>query len=178
MKREVLIHKVIITAEAKFDYEEAMELGKLPKNDIKNLIEDYLSLKDSEYQACDVKYFSVKYLDDVGGCLKLFLYKDVRCGMMQNWNLAGICKAQDWCHENETEGLIRHWLKQKTEGIEKEQDWVKVVQIALTTQCEGLPVCKIVGLSKEEEDGIKRGGSERDIDGLSFYRNANEKWYD
>ncbi|MFI3167110.1 MAG: hypothetical protein R3Y32_03230 [Bacillota bacterium] len=125
MKREVLIHKVIITAEAKFDYEEIMELGKLPRNDIKNLIEDYLSLKDSEYQDCDVKYFSVKYLDDVGGCLKLFLYKGERFKSMQMWRLVGISRDKDWNEELEDSGQIRNWLKLKVGKIIDKSDWVK-----------------------------------------------------
>ncbi|MFI3165317.1 MAG: hypothetical protein R3Y45_03465 [Bacillota bacterium] len=129
MKREVLIHKVIITAEARFDYEEVMEIGELPKDDIKNLIEDYLSLKDGEYQDCDVKYFSVKYLDEsVGKYLKLFLYKGERFKSMQMWRLVGICRDKDWNEELEDCGQIRNWHKLQVGKIKDKSDWVKRLQ--------------------------------------------------
>ena len=43
--KENLIHKVHVTSEAKFDYEECMILGIVPKKDIQEVTEDYLYIK-------------------------------------------------------------------------------------------------------------------------------------
>lgn len=57
-----LIHKVHITPEAVFDYEECMELDVAPKKDIKNQIEDYIYKKQHEGQKI-LWYFRIEIYD-------------------------------------------------------------------------------------------------------------------
>ncbi len=161
MKREVLIHKLVITAEAKYDYEEILGLGKLPKTDIKEIIEDYLSFKDEEYQACDVKYFSVKYIpDDTDDVLKLFFYKGIRIGAMQMWKFAGVCKDQDWDIDWDDSGHIRHWLKSKVDDLPKEQDWVKTLEERIANGVQSTTQ-QLMAVKKCARNYIKYGNRDR-----------------
>ena len=130
MKREKLIHKLVITAEAVFDYEEDMKLGKIPRTDIKNLIEDYLAIVDEERSLECVNYLSVKYLSDgVAESLKLFLYKGRRFGKMQIWELRGICEGKDWDKDLESTGVVKNWLGQKVENLARTSDWVEEMHL-------------------------------------------------
>ena len=120
MKTEAVINKVVITAEAEFDYES--EFGqRLPKNEIKQETELYISGSLSRFSGY---YFRIKYLDEATDrMLMLFVYKGVVFGSMQLWEIRGICPAEDWTEELEEDGQIREWLDSKINPTE-ETDWV------------------------------------------------------
>lgn len=120
MKTEAVINKVVITAEAEFDYES--EFGRrLPKKEIKQETEEYISGSLSRFSGY---YFRIKYLDEATDrMLMLFVYKGVVFGSMQMWEIRGICPAEDWTEELEEDGQIREWLDTTINPTE-ETDWV------------------------------------------------------
>lgn len=120
MKTEAVINKVVITAEAEFDYESEFGL-RLPKIDIKRETEEYISGSLSRFSGY---YFRIKYLDEATDrMLMLFVYKGFVLGCMQLWEIRGICPAEDWTEELEEDGQIREWLDSKINPTE-ESDWV------------------------------------------------------
>lgn len=120
MKTEAVINKVVITAEAEFDYES--EFGRrLPKIDIKRETEEYISGSLSRFSGY---YFRIKYLDEATDrMLMLFVFKGVVLGCMQLWEIRGLCPAEDWTEELEDDGQIREWINTKINPTE-ETDWV------------------------------------------------------
>lgn len=120
MKTETVINKVVITAEAEFDYES--EFGcRLPKKEIKQETEEYIGSRLSRFYGY---YFRAKYYDEATDrMLMLFVYKGEVFGSMQMWEIRGICSVEDWSKELEDDGQVRVWLKSKLETAE-ETDWV------------------------------------------------------
>lgn len=120
MKTETVINKVVITAEAEFDYESEFG-GQLPKNEIKQETEEYI---DGHLSRFSGYYFRVKYLDEMTDrMLMLFVYKGDVFGSMQLWEIRGLCPAESWTPELEDDGQIREWLNSKLDQPE-EIDWV------------------------------------------------------
>lgn len=117
---ERVINKVIISDEARFDYEWLIG-GIMPIADIKYETEEYIDNFKSRF---DGYYFRIKYLDEtVDRMIMMFFYKAEKIGMMQMWELAGICLAEDWTEGLEESGQVRVWLKSKIEPTE-DIDWV------------------------------------------------------
>lgn len=116
----VTINKVIITAEAVFDYEEVITLT-MPKADIKNEVEEHLGyLHIGEH----TRTLRIRYLDEVSATpLFLFVQRGQRFGIMQLWSIVGICAAADWDEDLEDDGCIRGWLNTTFDTREK-TDWV------------------------------------------------------
>ncbi len=122
MEKKVSIHKLVVTAEAKFDYEDVLELGKLPKRDIVIEIEEYIRLCPSVTHGW---YFRVKYYDEIADkMLMLFIHKGQRFASMQTWTLDGVCLEEDWNEDLEYDGMISNWYKTKIEDLPAEDDWV------------------------------------------------------
>ncbi len=120
MKTETVINKVVITAEAEFDYESEFD-RRLPKKEIKQETEEYIGGSLSRFNGY---YFRAKYYDEATDrMLMLFVYKGEVFGSMQMWEIRGICPAEDWSKELEDDGQVRVWLKSKLETAE-ETDWV------------------------------------------------------
>ncbi len=123
MDKKVSIHKLVVTAEAKFDYEEVLALGKLQKRDVVIEIEEYIRLCPSVTHGW---YFRVKYYDEnADRMLLLFIYKGKQFANMQLWTLDGVCMAEDWNEDLEYDGIIRNWHKTKVEDLPDEEDWVE-----------------------------------------------------
>lgn len=119
------IHKVHITPEAVFDYEECMELGQLDKYTLKAEIENYINYMTESGRLIYENYFRCNiYNDSSDETLILFIYRDKMFGIMQIWRLEGICKAINYSGHLEDFGTIRMWLKIKTESLVDESDWV------------------------------------------------------
>ena len=113
---ETVINKVLITAEARFDYESEFS-RPLPTADIKRETEEYINNKTVRFYGY---YFRVKYLDETTDrMLMLFVYKAERFGCMQLWEVRGICPAEDWSAELEEDGQIREWLNSKMDTPEE-----------------------------------------------------------
>ena len=120
MTADIVINKIVITEEARFDYECLFGLP-LPTADLKGECEMYIdniSGRNIGY------YIRAKYYDETADeMLMLFFYKGEKIGIMQMWELKGICRADEWSEELEEDGLIRHWLKSSITPKE-ETDWV------------------------------------------------------
>lgn len=170
---ETVINKVLITAEARFDYES--EFGSpLPTADIKRETEEYISVKTVRF---DGYYFRVKYYDEViERMLMLFFYKGERFGCMQMWELSGICPAEDWSEELEEDGQIRRWLKTKVNPKEK-GDWVIDLREARRRGEIGqMAVFSLVGLPKEVVDAIYNGTDSQILERISHLQRKGGKW--
>ena len=123
--KENFIHKVHITFEARFDYEECLELGILPKTDLKNAVEDYLYIRQREEKPVR-DYFRLKYLDEESDeMLLLFVKKCCEFSSMRIWEISGICKETDYDDEYEYLGKNKAWYESPVDitGLPK-TDWV------------------------------------------------------
>ena len=117
-----VIHKLNITAEASLDIKECLGEAVFDKRKIKAEVEEYIQNMSRRLPWWD--YFRADYEDDNTERLKLFIYKGIRIGLMQYWDLKGVCLAKDWSEEMEDEGHIRSWINTKIEDIPEEEDWV------------------------------------------------------
>lgn len=118
-----VIHKLNITAEAAFDISEALELAHFDKRALKTEVEEYIGYLTASGRMPWWGYFRCDYDDDESGRrLKLFVYKGAYIGLMQYWDLMGVCFAEDWTQEAEDDGIIRAWLHTKIEEIAEEED--------------------------------------------------------
>ena len=113
-----LIHKVHITPEAVFDYEECMELGLLDRRFFKAEIENYIKNMTDRGEILYTDYLRYGFYDkNSEQKLMLFIYRAEKFGIMQTWRLEGICKESDYDEELEDFGIIRAWLKKKIKNI-------------------------------------------------------------
>lgn len=120
MAAEIVINKVVVTDEAKFDYE-CLFNQPIPKTDIKREAEEYI---DGQEGRINGLYFRIKYLDETTDeMLMLFFYKGKRFGKMQLWELSGVCRAEEWTQDAEDDGQIRNWLNASLAPKET-TDWV------------------------------------------------------
>ena len=120
MAAEIVINKVVVTDEAKFDYE-CLFGRQIPKADIKRETEEYI---DGRQGRINGFYFRTKYLDETTDeMLMLFFYKGKRFDTMQMWELSGVCRADEWTRELEDDGQIRNWLNTSLDSKET-TDWV------------------------------------------------------
>ena len=145
---EYLLHKVVFTEEAIFDYEHCLvkqkyeleetdtdwrieskfelPLVKLPKREMKAEIEEFIQTNKSKQHK---PYFYTKFFDEqLQKMLMLFIKKGSRQSIMQNWIVIGICEADDWCEELEFAGMIRNWTKTSITDL-PEDDWVEEERI-------------------------------------------------
>lgn len=119
----MVINKLVITQEAVFDYEQTLGLGTFPK-DLKPETEEYIDGMNRGGRLVYDRYFRAKYLDERSGImLMLFVYRSDKCGVMQLWNLMGVCPAEDYNAEDEYSGRIRNWLETKITDLD-DYDWV------------------------------------------------------
>jgi hypothetical protein len=140
MTTETTINKITVTAEAEYDYgcclcERRPEAGeapvaKLDKRVIKAEVEEYIDTMNRAGRLLHNRYFRCRYDDAPSGLtLMLFLYRAERLGIMQYWNLAGICRAGDWTEDAEDDGSIRRWLGTKVDDLSDCEDWAVCVRV-------------------------------------------------
>jgi len=154
---EIYIHKVHVSPEAKYDYEECMELGVIPKMEIKNAVEEFLYIRQSEGEL--KHYYRLKYFDERSNeMLMLFIRKGKNLLSMQIWEIKGICLAEDFDEDFEDLGKNKSWYESSIDitGFPK-IDWVKEIG----KNIEEIKTCNIIGLYKEVENAIKNGGYKR-----------------
>lgn len=109
---EVIIHKISITAEAKFDIVEILGLQEFNWQTFKKVTEENIAHQAKADCIPWRGYFRADYIDeDSGKILKLFFYRGELFGIMQMWNLAGVCQASNYNDDSEENGQIRAWLK-------------------------------------------------------------------
>ena len=125
MSKEILIHKINITDEAKCDVGESLDIQGFDWSEMKTEVEEYITHQTKENRTPWWGYFRCKYYDeDSDKMLMLFFYRGDRLSIMQFWNLVGICLAEDWTQDAEDNGEIRNWLKCRITDLSEEEDWV------------------------------------------------------
>jgi hypothetical protein len=173
-----VINKIIITAEAVFDYTEDLGLGLLNKGRLKADVEEYIDIQNRSGRLMWEHYFRCKYLDEGSGeMLMLFLYRSYRLGLMQNWTLAGICFAEDWSEDDEYDGSVRRWLKSKITDLGN-GDWV--VEQQARAEAEELlygvmQESSIKNLPREVQNAVKFGTGKDIIEAVSCFENASKQ---
>lgn len=179
MREEILIHKINITDEAKFDIKECLEIQGFNWRELKAEVEEYITHQTRENRIPWWGYFRCKYYDEKSDAmLMLFFYKAERLSIMQFWNLAGVCLAEDWTEEAEDSGQIRNWLKCKITDLDK-GDWVVEQQLRAETDkiIMGYAVQgSINGLPKEIKDAVEYGNNQELTKALSLLQNTSGKW--
>ena len=98
-----MINKVLITKEARFDFEEIVARKIMPAGFYKRELEEYFR------NVCPFeRYFACKFYDeDIGKMLLLFFRKGMAFRTMQLWLLSGICDVNDYNQTLEDKGLIK-----------------------------------------------------------------------
>jgi len=125
-----VIHKLNITAEAAFDIADGLGLEQFDKRTLKAETEEYITLMTASKRLPWWGYFRCDYIDEASGRrLKLFIYKGERFGLMQMWDLKGVCEVAEWTQDAEDDGLIRSWLETKITELPDEEDWVVGVRV-------------------------------------------------
>lgn len=145
---EYLLHKVVFSEEAIFDYENCLINKKyeideedtdwriesefdlplviLPKQEMKKEIEEFIQTNKSKQHK---HYLYMKYFDEqLQIMLMMFIKKGSKQSIIQNWTIIGICEANTWCEEMEIEGMIRNWTKTRITDL-PEDDWVEEARI-------------------------------------------------
>lgn len=178
MYREIAINKTVITEEAVFDYENIIG-GRIPKADIKRETEEYMEHLQKTARLTYGCYFRVKYYDEQSEeLLMLFFYRGERIGLMQMWNLSGLCKAEDWTEDGEEIGRIRGWLKTKISDIPKDADWVLDYREAKRRGEIGqMPVFRLTGLNREVINAIYNGTDSEILEKLSHIQRKSGEWH-
>ena len=136
-KLDFTIHKLEISAEALADVRETLSV-EIDRHTLKRETEAYISNLTASGRMPWHGYFRADYFDEKSGkCLKLFVYRGMRLGVMQFWTLKGVCESADWSEEAEEDGLIRMWINTAFDaGGVGDDDWVvnhRVNQILLET---------------------------------------------
>jgi hypothetical protein len=120
-----VIHKLNITPEAAFDLSVCLALPDINKRRLKADVAEYITHMTASGRLPWWGYFRCDYVDEDSGVrLKLFVYRGIRLGLMQYWDLRGVCESGEWTEYDEDEGFIRSWLKRKIDDLPDEDDWV------------------------------------------------------
>lgn len=174
MNTEIVINKVVITAEAACDYRE-LKGAALFKRDFKYECETYIDNMISVGRL-DNYYFRCKYYDEeTDEMLMLFFYKGERFGSMQMWNLKGVCLESDFSEEMEKNGQIRVWLNSELHPEDK-SDWVVELRERERRKESGMPTYSLAGLPKEVINAIYSGTDQDAFERLSCIKRKGGKW--
>ena len=171
-----------------YDGEKAFELSKAYEQPMRLLgqcmvkadVEEYIARQNGAGRLLRECYFRCKYFGADGCELMLFLYRSHRLGIMQHWEIAGICLAEDWSEDSEECGAIRRWLGEKiTES--KKDDWV-VEQQARAEADEilfggGIGQGTMDSLSKEVRHAIMCGTGQDIVKAVSCFKNASKQQF-
>jgi len=107
-----VVQKTNITDEAKCDVCECVGLEAFDWRTLKSETEEYITHQTRAGRIPWWGYFRADYIDeDSGKRLKLFFYRGQTFGLMQTWDLKGVCEADEWTQEAEDDGQIRAWIE-------------------------------------------------------------------
>ncbi|MDD4003432.1 MAG: hypothetical protein PHE12_04470 [Clostridia bacterium] len=174
METEIIINKVVITEEAKFDYENIIGDMPMPRTEIKNECEYYIN----NFDKLNRYYLRINYYDNVfDKMLMFFFFKGDKFGLMQIWELRGICFAEDWTEDIEDEGLIKSWLDTKIDLMfANKNDWVLELRESERRKEAGMPCYRLIGLPKEVENAIYNGTDKEVFEKLSHLQRKGGNW--
>jgi len=123
---DLLIHKINITDEAKFDYETSISPNFcFIQKDLKEQLETYIQ---HNLKLWYKHYFRLKYYDEISdNYLMIFIKPDKVLLSMKMWKVIGICLYDNWNEDLEEDGQIRSWLDTCLIPNPNEKDWVEIL---------------------------------------------------
>jgi hypothetical protein len=175
---EWVIHKLNISAEAVFDISDILGIREFDMRTLKSEVEEYIIRQAKVGCLPWWGYFRVDYIDeDSGRQLKLFISKAVRLGLMQYWELRGVCAAADWSEDLEDDGTIRCWLNSKVVDLPK-GDWVleQIIRTEADKLIGGGVQGTVKGLPRELTYAITHGNNQELAEAIRFLQGAGGKW--
>ena len=124
--KEILINRVMISNEAKFDYSYLVKGGCLTSRTFCNEFDEYIDNLSAKGRLSNTCYLRLKFYDErVNDYMIFFVKRRNRFRCIQNWEVIGICNYGDWSEEMENNGSINRWLRSKIYDLPKEPDWVE-----------------------------------------------------
>lgn len=125
---DLLLHKVNLTEEVKFDYETSISPNfDLISKEIKNEIEFYIQ---NHTKIWNKRYMRLTYYDEQSDSMLMFFIREYKQFLsMKTWNVVGVCLVEDWNEELEECGQIKAWLDTTLTPKEDELDWVEVLRL-------------------------------------------------
>lgn len=125
---DLLLHKVNLTDEVKFDYETSISPNfDLISKEIKNELEFYIQQHTKIWHK---RYMRLTYYDEQSDSMLMFFIREYKQFLsMKTWNVVGVCLAEDWNEELEECGQIKAWLDTTLIPKEDELDWVEVLRL-------------------------------------------------
>lgn len=125
---DLLLHKVNLTEEVKFDYETSISPNfDLVSKEIKNEIEFYIQ---NHTKIWNKRYMRLTYYDEQSDSMLMFFIREYKQFLsMKTWNVVGVCLVEDWNEELEECGQIKAWLDTTLTPKEDELDWVEVLRL-------------------------------------------------
>ncbi len=121
-------------------------------------------------------YFRADYDDDgTGERLKLFIEKGKPFGIMQVWNVVGICRSEDWNEDDEDDGRSRAWCKsdyyENEEDVPKDyRDWAvsdRVRQVIQNTE-----KTLYENVLREVQNEFNNARDKRDAEAMAFLQSV------
>lgn len=123
MGKDAETNKVVMTKEAKCDYE-SITNHLLNVTKMKKRLTKYINYQQASGRLLWERYFRVKYYDEQSDrMLMLFVYKGLLDEGKRLWEIKGICFEEDWNEDLEECGQIRVWLNSSLNPPD-EGDWV------------------------------------------------------
>ncbi len=116
--------------ESTFDYEEVLELGRTPRQDIAKELTEYITIRMEEQKRVNW-YFNIKYFDEKNNTmLRLFVKQKGELAGRIVWNVVGVIKEEDFDEEMEEYGQNKFWYDTKINftGLPYD-DWVVRLRI-------------------------------------------------
>ena len=125
---DLLLHKVNLTEEVKFDYETSISPNfDLISKEIKKELEFYIQ---NHTKIWNKRYMRLTYYDEQSDSMLMFFIREYKQFLsMKTWNVVGVCLVEDWNEELEECGQIKAWLDTTLTPKEDELDWVEVLRL-------------------------------------------------
>lgn len=125
MFEKEIVNRLIITEEARVDYQEIDKNAVLPFKDMVEELSEYIDNMNKGGRLTWQHYFRATYYDEgLDRMLMLFCYRHKEVDGIQMWLLRGICEEKDWTEEMEDCGQIRSWVMTELYPTD-EYDWVE-----------------------------------------------------
>lgn len=165
---EQIIHRIVVTEEAAGDY---ADLGGfiLDRSDLARELAEYITIR--QFYERGVGYFRANCFD--GGTdrmLMLFIYKAGRMGLMQFWEIRGICEAADWTEDAEYDGQVRAWINTRTMELPDDYDWAVGVRVREILQITNKTLYENV--LQEVTNAFEHERDKKDAEELAFLQSV------
>jgi hypothetical protein len=167
-----VIHKLNITPEARFDVFEGIGFDAFDFRTLKKETEEDIRHITVSGRPPWRGYFRCDYIDeDSGRRLKLFIYRGIKIGPMQYWELSGVCEAADWSQDAEDDGLVRVWIDGKIEDLPDGEDWA--VRLRTNKILKETEKTVFENVLEEVKNEFECAGDKEAAEGLAFLQSVH-----